>query len=158
MMRIGVLTISDRASSGAMADRGGPAIVEALASLEQEIAAQLIVPDDRERIAGVLALWADVERLDVVFTTGGTGLGSRDVTPEATLQIADRQVEGIAEAIRSAGLSRLPQAMLSRGVAVQRKNTLIVNLPGSPSGAREGVEVLLPVLEHAVLMMGDARH
>jgi molybdenum cofactor synthesis domain-containing protein len=158
MMRIGVLTISDRASSGAMADRGGPAIVEALASLEQEIAAQLIVPDDRERIAGVLALWADVERLDVVFTTGGTGLGSRDVTPEATLQIADRQVEGIAEAIRSAGLSRLPQAMLSRGVAVQRKNTLIVNLPGSPSGARDGVEVLLPVLEHAVLMMGDARH
>jgi molybdenum cofactor synthesis domain-containing protein len=158
MMRIGVLTISDRASSGAMADRGGPAIVEALASLEHEIAAQLIVPDDRERIAGVLALWADVERLDVVFTTGGTGLGSRDVTPEATLQIADRQVEGIAEAIRSAGLSRLPQAMLSRGVAVQRKNTLIVNLPGSPSGAREGVEVLLPVLEHAVLMMGDARH
>jgi molybdenum cofactor synthesis domain-containing protein len=157
-IRVGILTISDRASAGEMEDRGGPAIASALAPLDHEVGGKLIVPDDRERIVGVLRLWADVDGLDVVFTTGGTGLGPRDVTPEATLEVADRQVPGIAEALRSAGLGRLPQAMLSRGVAAQRRRTLIINLPGSPSGAREGVEMVLPVLQHAVLMMGDARH
>jgi molybdenum cofactor synthesis domain-containing protein len=141
-----------------MEDRGGPAIAEALASLDHEIAGQLIVPDDQARIADVLALWCDVEGMDVVFTTGGTGLGPRDVTPETTLAVADRQVPGIAEALRAAGMSKLPQSMLSRGVAVQRGTTLIINLPGSPSGAREGVELVLPVLEHAILMMGGGRH
>lgn len=157
-LRIGILTVSDRASSGAMEDRGGPAIAAALAALDHEIARQLIVPDDQARIADVLALWSDVEEIDVVFTTGGTGLGPRDITPETTLAVGDRQVPGIAEALRAAGMNKLPQSMLSRGVAVQRGKTLIINLPGSPSGAREGVELVLPVLEHAVLMMGGGRH
>jgi molybdopterin adenylyltransferase len=123
-----------------------------------EIARRQIVPDDRDSISRVLRTWSDVDGLDVIFTTGGTGLGPRDVTPEATVEVADRSVPGIAEALRSEGLQKLPQAMLSRGSAVQRGKTLIINLPGSPSGAREGVALVIPVLQHAVLMMGDARH
>ncbi len=157
-IRIGILTVSDRASRGAMEDRGGPAIAAALAPLEHEVVGRLVVPDDQARIADVLALWSDVEGMDVIFTTGGTGLGPRDVTPETTLAVADRQVPGIAEALRAAGATKLPQSMLSRGVAVQRGKTLILNLPGSPSGAREGVELVLPVLEHAILMMDGGRH
>lgn len=141
-----------------MEDRGGPAIAEALGAIDHEVGRTLIVPDDRARISDVLTLWSDVEGLDVIFTTGGTGLGPRDVTPEATVEVGDREVPGVAEALRAAGVKILPQAMLSRGVAVQRGRTLIINLPGSPSGAREGVEMVRPVLEHAMLMMGDARH
>lgn len=157
-LRIGILTISDRASAGTMEDRGGPAIRDALQSANHEVARMQIVRDDHDGIVDVLTLWSDVERLDVIFTTGGTGLGPRDVTPEATKDVADRTVPGISEALRMAGLSKLPQAMLSRGTAVQRGRTLIINLPGSPSGAREGAEQVIPVLDHAVLMMGDARH
>lgn len=157
-IRVGILTISDRASAGTMEDRGGPAIAEALSAIDHEVGRTLIVPDDRARISDVLTLWSDVEGLDVIFTTGGTGLGPRDVTPEATVEVGDREVPGVAEALRAAGVKILPQAMLSRGVAVQRGRTLIINLPGSPSGAREGVEMVRPVLEHAMLMMGDARH
>jgi molybdopterin adenylyltransferase len=122
------------------------------------VAREQIVPDDRAVISDVLRSWSDADGLDAIFTTGGTGLGPRDVTPEATLEVADRPVPGIAEALRSAGLRKLPQAMLSRGAAAQRGRTLIINLPGSPNGARDGVELVIPVLEHAVLMMGDARH
>lgn len=157
-LRIGVLTVSDRVSAGTMEDRGGVAVEEALAPLDHEVVRRLVVPDETGRIADVLSLWSDVDRLDVIFTTGGTGLGPRDVTPEATLGVVTRTVSGIAEALRGAGLRHLPQAMLSRGVAGQRGSTLIINLPGSPSGAREGVETVLPVLEHAVLMMGGGRH
>ena len=158
-MRVGILTVSDRASAGTMEDRGGPAIAEALAaSTDVEIGPREIIPDDRDRIAEVLQSWSDDEHLDVIFTTGGTGLGPRDVTPEAAMDVADRSVPGIAEAIRMAGLQKLPQAMLSRGVAVQRGGTLIITLPGSPSGAREGVETVLPVLGHALQMIGDGRH
>lgn len=157
-LRIGILTISDRVSAGTMDDRGGPAIAQALLPLDHKIAGQLVVPDDKTRITDVLSLWSDVEAMDVVFTTGGTGLGPRDVTPETTLAVADRQVPGISEALRAAGMATLPQSMLSRGVSVQRGSTLIINLPGSPSGAREGVEAVLPVLEHAVLMMAGGRH
>jgi molybdenum cofactor synthesis domain-containing protein len=157
-LRIGILTISDRASAGTMEDRGGPAVRDALQATEHDVARTEIVPDDHDAIVDVLALWCDVEHLDVIFTTGGTGLGPRDVTPEATQEVGERVVPGIAVALRIAGLAKLPQAMLSRGTAVQRGRTLIINLPGSPSGAREGVEQLIPVLEHAVLMMGDARH
>lgn len=158
MIRIGILTVSDRASAGTMEDRGGPAIADILETTDFEIARRQIVPDEQDAISRVLTTWSDADALDVIFTTGGTGLGPRDVTPEATLGVADRPVPGIAEALRSAGLQKLPQAMLSRGIAAQRGKTLIINLPGSPSGAREGVEVVMPVLEHAVLMMGDARH
>jgi molybdenum cofactor synthesis domain-containing protein len=116
------------------------------------------LPDDRAKIAQLLRQWCDELGLDVILTTGGTGLGPRDVTPEATLDIADRTVPGIAEAMRYAGLRQTPMAMLSRSQAATRGTTLIVNLPGSPKGVREGMEVILPVLEHARAITHGGRH
>jgi molybdopterin adenylyltransferase len=157
-MRIGILTVSDRAAAGEMEDLGGPAVEGALQGEEFDVVAREIVPDERVQIERQLRQWADADRLDVVFTTGGTGLGPRDVTPEATLSVADRQVPGIAEAIRAASTRVTDRAMLSRGVAAMRGETLIVNLPGSPGGARDGVAVVLPVLAHAVATMRGAKH
>jgi molybdopterin adenylyltransferase len=156
--RIGILTVSDRVSRGAMEDRGGPAIAAALSPLEHEIVVRKVVSDDVDDIASALRTWADEFQLDAILTTGGTGLGPRDVTPEATMQICDRLVPGIAETLRAAGLNQTPQSMLSRGVAGVRGRTLIVNLPGSPRGAQEGVEILLPVLPHAAAMLGGGGH
>jgi molybdenum cofactor synthesis domain-containing protein len=159
-MRIGVLTISDRVSKGEMEDRGGGAVVRTLqhAFPEAELI-QAVVPDERDQVSGQLRTWVDEDRLDTVITTGGTGLGPRDVTPEATLDVIRYRVPGIEESLRAKGISVLPAAMLSRGVAGVRERTLIVNLPGSPSGAREGTEVLTSVLAHAVdLLHGWTRH
>src|SRR5437764_3787606 len=149
-LRIGILTVSDRASAGEMDDLGGPAVEDALQPLAPQIEERSIVPDDEDTIADLLTAWCDRSQLDVIFTTGGTGLGPRDVTPEATLRVCRRLVPGIAETIRSTSLGQTQHAMLSRGAAGVRGSTLIINLPGSPRGAREGVEVVLSVLEHAV--------
>jgi molybdenum cofactor synthesis domain-containing protein len=157
-LRIGILTISDSVSAGRMEDAGGLAVADAVRDTEWEIEQQATLPDEREQIATVLRQWADDLRLDVVFTTGGTGLGPRDVTPEATLDAADRAVPGIAEAIRAASLTQTAMGMLSRGVSAQRGATLIVNLPGSPRGAAEGMQVVRPVVEHAVAIMHGGRH
>lgn len=117
------------------------------------MAARAIVPDETDRIAGVLAQWADDGEVDLILTTGGTGLGPRDVTPEATRAVVEREAPGIAEAIRAASRSRFPRTDLSRGVAGSRSRTLIVNLPGSPEGVRDGLAVLDTIVEHAVQLL-----
>jgi molybdopterin adenylyltransferase len=157
-LKVGILTVSDRVSAGQMEDLGGPAVEGALETLDCETAAQRVVPDDRETIAGVIREWADERRLDVIFTTGGTGLGPRDVTPEATLDVCNREVPGIAEAMRSAGLEQTVHAMLSRATAAVRTNTLVINLPGSPRGAAEGVAIVAPVLAHAIATIQGGKH
>lgn len=157
-LRIGILTISDRVSRGVTEDTGALAIETALSNPEWDIAARAVVPDDVATISNVLRGWADDERLDIAFTTGGTGLSPTDVTPEATLEVVHRLVPGVAEAIRSAGLQQTEQAMLSRALVGVRGTTLIVNLPGSPKGAAQGTEVVRPVLEHAVAIMQGGRH
>ena len=157
-LRLGVLTVSDRVAAGEVHDAGGPAAEASLPQPDWRVLKRAIVPDEHEQIAEVLRAWCDQDHLDVVFTTGGTGLGPRDVTPEATAQVCDRPVPGIAEALRSAGMSATPHAMLSRGVAGLRGTTLIVTLPGSPRGAVEGVTVVAPVLEHAVAIARGGRH
>jgi molybdenum cofactor synthesis domain-containing protein len=156
MVRIGVLTCSDTRT--AAEDTSGAALRELVEGRGWTVAAYAVVPDDAEAIESALREMADVARCDVVLTTGGTGLGPRDVCPEATLAVGEREVRGIAEAIRSRSLAVTDRAMLSRGVAVQRGRTLIVNLPGSEKGARESFGFIVDVLEHAVEMMAGGGH
>lgn len=156
-VRVGILTVSDRVSRGESEDRGGPAIAAALPTPDFEIAGIRIVPDEEPLIADAIVAWVRDE-VDVVLTTGGTGLGPRDVTPDATARVAPRTVPGIAEALRVAGGRQTPHAMLSRGIAALRGSTLIVNLPGSPRGAEEGASLLRDVLPHAVAIIHGGRH
>lgn len=152
-MRAGVLTISDRAHAGVYEDRSGPVIAKRLAAMGATVVSQIIVPDSAPRIKAALVSLADDLSLDVIITTGGTGLSPRDVTPEATAAVLDREVPGIPVALVTAGLAKTPHAMLSRGVAGIRKGTLIVNLPGSPKAVTEGMDLLVTVLGHAADMM-----
>ena len=147
-MRFGVLTVSDRCSRGEAEDKSGPLISELTAFLG-ETAACRVVPDERAQIAAALVSLCDEVKADVVFTTGGTGFAPRDVTPEATRDVTEKEVPGIPEAIRAESLKITPRAMLSRAVAGIRGKTLIVNLPGSPKAVCESLAVVLPILEHA---------
>ena len=150
MFTVGILTISDKGSRGERQDRSGEAIREVLSSMDVRILNYDIVPDEKDRIAERLVRWADDDSLDMILTTGGTGLTPRDVTPEATLAVVDRIVPGFAEAMRAESLRKTPHAMLSRAVAGTRGKCLIINLPGSPKAVRECLEVVLPALPHAV--------
>jgi molybdenum cofactor synthesis domain-containing protein len=153
-----VITVSDRASAGTMNDASGPALVQALKQAGFEVTGPEVVPDSRERITG--AIVAAVSRdVDVVVTTGGTGLGPRDVTPQATASIIDFEVPGIAEEMRRAGAASTPTAALSRAIAGVRGRTLIVNVPGSVKGATESLAAVMPLLAHAIqLLHGDTTH
>ncbi len=150
MANIGILTISDKGSAGKRQDLSGPVLREGAEAAGHSVVAYEIVPDDRGVVAGRLREWADGGKMDIILTTGGTGLAKRDVTPEATFEVMDREVPGLAEAMRAKSMEKTPMAMLSRAVAVQRKDCLIINMPGSPKAARECLEVVLPALTHAV--------
>lgn len=152
-MRAAVVTISDKGFAGTRVDASGPLLVEALRALGAEVVAQETLPDELERISGLLQHLADDLQVDVILTTGGTGPAPRDHTPEATRAVIEREMPGLAEALRFQGYQKTPMAVLSRGVAGIRGCCLIVNLPGSPKAVRDGMEVLSPILPHAVQMV-----
>jgi molybdopterin adenylyltransferase len=157
-MRVAVLTISDSVSRGEREDLSGPAVVAFCRGLGWELVETLGTSDDFSVVREQLRELADSERFDLILTTGGTGIGPRDNAPEATQAVAERVIPGIAEEMRRKGLAKTPTAVLSRGVAVTRGKTLILNLPGSPKGAMESIEAVAHLLPHAVHVLHGARH
>ena len=150
MFTVGILTISDKGALGQRYDESGQVIRDFFSDLDSDIVNYEVVPDEVDIIRQKLVEWADSSETDVIITTGGTGLGERDVTPEATIAVVDRVVPGFAEAMRAVSLSKTPMAMLSRATAGVRGRSLIINLPGSPKAVRECLEVVLPAIPHAV--------
>lgn len=154
--RVAILTVSDRSARGERLDASGPALLQAVSAAGWEVVQTAIVPDDMAAIQHQLVAWADAGSVDLILTTGGTGFSPRDVTPEATLAVIDRLAPGLAEAMRQASLQITAHAMLSRACAGIRKRTLIVNLPGSPRGAVENLQVISSVLPHAIELLREA--
>ena len=157
-MRAAILTISDSASKGEREDTSGPAVVAVCRGLHWEVTSTLRLPDDPAAIREQLRAIADSGHVDLILTTGGTGIGPRDNTPEATIAIADRLIPGLPEEMRRQGTQKTPTAVLSRGVAAVRAKTLIINLPGSPKGAVESLESIAHLLPHAIKVLHGARH
>lgn len=158
MIKVAILTISDSSSKGQREDISGQAIKDILPKDKFEICDYKIVPDEHQSIKKALIHFSDELKADIVLTTGGTGFGPRDVTPEATIDACQKMAPGLAEAMRSEGLKQTKKAILSRSVAAIRGNTLIINLPGSPKGVKESLEAILDVLPHAVKMMSGSGH
>lgn len=153
MMRVAILTISDKGAQGKRQDESGQIIRSTVSAGNGQVARYEIVPDEMDMIAGKLAEWADTGNIDVILTTGGTGLGARDITPEATLSIIDKLVPGFAEIMRIKTFDVTPRAVLSRAVAGVRGKCLIINMPGSPKAVRECLEIIFPAIPHAVEMI-----
>ena len=154
-IRFAILTLSDRSARGDRADSSGPALAKLIETEGWSVVRQSLLPDDEISIRETLISWADGGELDVILTTGGTGFSPRDVTPEATRAVIDREAPGLAEAMRAASFKLTPHAMLSRIVTGIRGKTLIVNLPGSPKGAVENLQVIVPVIPHAIQLLRE---
>ncbi|MBL7171100.1 MAG: molybdopterin adenylyltransferase [Candidatus Omnitrophica bacterium] len=150
MIRVGVLTVSDKGSAGKREDKSGSAIKEMMRRLKAEVIIYEIIPDEKEEIKKKLKFMVDDLKIDLILTTGGTGLSVRDVTPEATKEVIEKDVPGLAEAMRMESFKVTPYAAISRAIAGIRKKTLIINLPGSPKGVRECLQIVLPAIPHAI--------
>jgi molybdenum cofactor synthesis domain-containing protein len=155
ILRFGILTSSDRAARGQRPDLSGPALAEIVIAQGWEVKKTAVLPDELNDLRATLTAWADEGGLDIILTTGGTGFAPRDVTPEATRLVIEREAPGLAEAMRFESLKFNPHAMLSRALAGMRGRVLIINLPGSPKAAVENLQVILPVLPHAVELLQD---
>ena len=157
MIKVGIITASDKGSKGEREDRSGEVIKEMVTAKGWQVIDYVILPDEREQLSQKMKTWCDTGHVDLILTTGGTGFSKRDCTPEATLDIIEKQVPGIPEAMRYHSLQITPRAMLSRSVAGIRQDTLIVNLPGSPKAVRENLESILGSLEHGIgILKGSA--
>ncbi|MCK9275795.1 MAG: MogA/MoaB family molybdenum cofactor biosynthesis protein [Syntrophales bacterium] len=150
MISAGVITVSDRGARGEREDISGKEITSILSVIPAEVKAYCIIPDEKEAIKEAITKFVDEKRLDLVITTGGTGVSPRDVTPDATLEVIEKQIPGMAEAMRLESAKKTPHAMISRAVAGIRKESIIINLPGSPRGVKENLSVLVPALKHAI--------
>jgi len=157
MLRVGVITASDKGSRGEREDLSGPTLAKLVQEIDGEVVEYVVLPDDQGLLEKTMRHWSDELSLDLILTTGGTGFSMRDVTPEATLAVADRMVPGIAEVMRMESLKVTPKAMLSRAIAVLRKRTLIINMPGSVKAVRECFAAIAPAIPHGIqILKGEA--
>lgn len=150
MITVGILTISDKGACGEREDLSGREIRSIISRLDTDVVRYQIIPDEQAMIEATLVDWVDEQHIDLILTTGGTGVGPRDVTPEASRAVIEKELPGIAEAMRLEGLKKTPNAMLSRALAGVRRESLIINLPGSPKAVRENLEAVLPAIPHAI--------
>lgn len=157
MIQVGVITASDKGACGEREDLSGPTLAKLVQGIGGQVVEYVVIPDDQALLEETMRFWADERKLDLILTTGGTGFSIRDVTPEATLAVADRMVPGIAEVMRMESLKVTPKAMLSRAIAVLRKRTLIINMPGSPKAVRECFAAIAPAIPHGIdILKGEA--